>query len=154
MFILIKCIVYDEINQYQIESPLVLSFKLGNYSLDWITWSKLKYFNWNSSLKISPSIFSSTTKFSIYLEKSTRQRTEVIRVNGKPSTIDSTRRRRQNWSSTQPRRGANKSCNQRNRDSLRRHSKPIINQHHTTKRQDIPVSKPRKHYMSMEQESE
>ena len=28
MFILIKCIVYDEINQYQIESPLVLSFKL------------------------------------------------------------------------------------------------------------------------------
>ena len=28
MFILIKCIVYVEINQYQIESPLVLSFKL------------------------------------------------------------------------------------------------------------------------------
>ena len=28
MFIIIKCIVYDEINQYQIESPLVLSLKL------------------------------------------------------------------------------------------------------------------------------
>ena len=28
MFILIKCIVYDEINQYQIESPFVLSLKL------------------------------------------------------------------------------------------------------------------------------
>ena len=28
MFILIKCIVCVEINQYQIESPLVLSFKL------------------------------------------------------------------------------------------------------------------------------
>ena len=23
----------------------------GNYSLDWITWSKLRYFNWKSSMK-------------------------------------------------------------------------------------------------------
>ena len=59
-------------------------------------------------------------------------------------TINSKRRRRKNRSSTRPRRGATKACNWRNRDSLRHQSKSITNQHHTTKRQDLPVPKTRK----------
>ena len=48
-------------------------------------------------------------------------------------------------SSTQTRRGENKPCKPRNGDSLRRQSKPITNQHHSTKLQDHPVPNPQKH---------
>ena len=60
-------------------------------------------------------------------EKSTRQRTRGIRVEGKPSTNSS--RRRKNWSSTRRRRRSNhKACSWRNRDSLRNKTKSIYNQ--------------------------
>ena len=59
-------------------------------------------------------------------KKSTRQRTRGIKVEGKPSTINS--RRRQNWSSTRRRRSNHKACSWRNRDSLRSKTKSIYNQ--------------------------
>ena len=90
MFILIKCIVCVEINQYQIESPLVLSFKLettpwtGSFEVSQNTLTE------NIS-EISSLIISPPVKFYNYTEESTRQRTGVIREEGKPSTINSTR---------------------------------------------------------------
>ena len=78
--------------------------------------SKLKHFNWNSSLKISPSIFSPTVKFSNYLEKSTRQRSSETEVEDNVKT-SSTKKITEPKFYLQRRSNVNPACAKRNWDS-------------------------------------
>ena len=89
----------------------------GNYSLDRINWSKLKYFNWKSSLKISPSIFSPPVKSHDYTEKSTRQRSSGTKVDGNAKT-PSTQKTTEPKFYLQLRSNINPACARRNEDSF------------------------------------
>ena len=103
--------------------------------------SKLKPFTktylWNIDINISVGGQIKETK------KSTRRRTRVTGVNGKPNTINSKRRRDR---SPTRRRRKSKTCNWRNGDSLRSKTKPIYHQHSHYHDQELPIPQPRNKY--------
>ena len=84
--------------------------------------SKLKYFNWKSSLKISPPIFSPPVKSHDYTEKSTRQSSSGTEVEGNDKT-PSTKKTTELKFYSKDRSNVNQACARRNGDSF---TKPTL----------------------------